>query len=432
MPAPAQQQRDQPPPRRHRTARRRVFVRDLGSQIGTIVNDRVLHNRGGRGVPRRPARRSRSSSSPSRISAPRPTEPAETPASNDGSLSGLFRRMPTDASADTTIMTLPEFADSPDSIPAPTSPASPAHAGETHDSRAKRPRLMTFQDIDDVAVITFRIAEMSEESVISAVRVELENILDQPGSRPDGHSLRPRQSAFPGRRRDVPGPCSAYGPDPGDDAVLPRLSPVMEFLEKTQLPLLIEIYSTLEEALSTPWITGNQQRDRDALGRVVNSWASISGLVAMSGAMPTASWVWHPGICLFCQAFPAIVYTAQGLPARLNVIPLPAAMRHASRSRPRAIPSATAVESSKCRALEEMPAYPVTRSQETAEILESRSIRAVSVRLQGPDRGVGVERLGPAGRGGPSQLGQEPGQIRRHGARWPWPQNRPGRSRDRR
>jgi anti-anti-sigma regulatory factor len=30
-------------------------------------------------------------------------------------------------------------------------------------------------------------------------------------------------------------------------------APVMQFLEKTQLPLLIEIFPTLEEALNSPW-----------------------------------------------------------------------------------------------------------------------------------------------------------------------------------
>ena len=34
--------------------------------------------------------------------------------------------------------------------------------------------------------------------------------------------------------------------------------PVMAFLDKTQLPLLIEIFPTLEEALQTPWESEEQ------------------------------------------------------------------------------------------------------------------------------------------------------------------------------
>ena len=39
----------------------------------------------------------------------------------------------------------------------------------------------------------------------------------------------------------------------GHDPIVPRLSPIEELLEKTQLPLLVDIFPTLEEALDTPW-----------------------------------------------------------------------------------------------------------------------------------------------------------------------------------
>jgi anti-anti-sigma factor len=234
----------------------RVFVRDMGSQIGTILNDRVLRNQeaeafhGDRlqvevlqftfGINAAPA------------------DPAETPASKDGSLSGLFGAHAIDASADTSIMTLPEFAAAPAYNASPAHPPGPqAPAGEAADSRSKRPRLMTFQDVDDVIVITLRTPDLDEESVISAVRVELENILAQPGR--DRIVIRFDHVKTLSRGAVVMFLARAQHMvrTQGTMRFCNVAPPVMEFLEKTQLPLLIEIYSTLEESLSTPWIDGN-------------------------------------------------------------------------------------------------------------------------------------------------------------------------------
>jgi anti-anti-sigma factor len=227
----------------------RVFVRDLNSQMGTIINDQVLH---GEEVEVFNGDRLQieflqfSFALESQTPAPaQPEAPVNT--TKDGSLSGLFGAHATDASADTTIITLPEFAAaSSRSMGSPDAADIPEH-------RPRRHRLVSFQDIDDVTVITLRVAELTEESVISAVRVELEYILGEPGReriilRFD-HIKTINRSAvvmFLARAQHL---IQSHG-----EMRLSGVAPeVMSFLEKTQLPLLIEIYPTLAEALSAPW-----------------------------------------------------------------------------------------------------------------------------------------------------------------------------------
>jgi anti-anti-sigma regulatory factor len=114
---------------------------------------------------------------------------------------------------------------------------------------------MVVQDIDDVVVVSLRIPDLSEESLISSVRVELENILGQEGReriviRFDHVKTLSRGAVvmFLARAQHL----VRLGGTMRFSNVSP---PVMAFLEKTQLPILIEIYPTLEEALNTPWET---------------------------------------------------------------------------------------------------------------------------------------------------------------------------------
>jgi anti-anti-sigma regulatory factor len=221
----------------------RVFVRDLGSQIGTMLGGRLLRHEeaeafNGDRLQIEMLQFSFAIGSPADAPVPTPT---------DGSLSGLFNAHATDASADTTIMSVAEINAALNQA-APAAPAAPADP-----SRSRRGRSLTYQLVDDVAVVMLRVADLSEESVFSAVRVELEDILAQPGIdrmvvRFDHVKAISRGSVvmFLARAQHLVR-------SNGTMRFCNVAPPVMAFLEKTQLPLLIEIFPTLEEALQTPW-----------------------------------------------------------------------------------------------------------------------------------------------------------------------------------
>ncbi len=226
----------------------RVFVRDLGSQIGTLLSGRLLHNEeaeafNGDRLQIEMLQFTFAIGSPADAPAPSPT---------DGSLSGLFNAHSTDASADTAIMSLAEvtaaLANSPPATPAAT----------TDPSRPKRSRHLTYQIVDDVAVVMLRVAELSDESVFSAVRVELEDILAEPGI--DRMIVRFDHVTALSRGAVVMFLARAQHLVRSNGTMrFCNVAPtVMAFLDKTQLPLLIEIFPTLEEALQTPWESEEQ------------------------------------------------------------------------------------------------------------------------------------------------------------------------------
>jgi anti-anti-sigma factor len=225
----------------------RVFVRDLGSQIGTLLSGRLLHNEeaeafNGDRLQIEMLQFTFAIGSQADAPAPSPT---------DGSLSGLFNAHSTDASADTAIMSVAEITAALANSP----PAAPATADP---SRPKRSRHLTYQIVDDVAVVMLRVAELSDESVFSAVRVELEDILAEPGI--DRMIIRFDHVASLSRGAVVMFLARAQHlvRSNGTMRFCNVAPPVMAFLDKTQLPLLIEIFPTLEEALQTPWESEEQ------------------------------------------------------------------------------------------------------------------------------------------------------------------------------
>ena len=226
----------------------RVFVRDLGSQIGTLLGGRVLQNEeaeafNGDRLQIEMLQFTFAIGSPADAPAPSPT---------DGSLSGLFNAHSTDASADTAIMSLTE-------ITAALANPPPATSGTTADpNRPKRSRHLTYQIVDDVAVVMLRVTELSDESVFSAVRVELEDILAEPGI--DRMIIRFDHVTSLSRGAVVMFLARAQHLVRSNGTMrFCNVSPaVMAFLDKTQLPLLIEIFPTLEEALQTPWESEEQ------------------------------------------------------------------------------------------------------------------------------------------------------------------------------
>jgi anti-anti-sigma factor len=226
----------------------RVFVRDLGSQIGTLLSGRMLQNEeaeafNGDRLQIEMLQFTFAIGSPADAPIPTPT---------DGSLSGLFNAHSTDPSADTAIMSLAEIT----SALANSPPATPA--ASTDSSRTKRSRHLTYQIVDDVAVVMLRVAELSDESVFSAVRVELEDILAEPGI--DRMIIRFDHVATISRGAVVMFLARAQHLVRSNGTMrFCNVSPaVMAFLDKTQLPLLIEIFPTLEEALQTPWESEEQ------------------------------------------------------------------------------------------------------------------------------------------------------------------------------
>jgi anti-anti-sigma factor len=221
----------------------RVFVRDLGSQIGTYLGGRLLRHEeaeafNGDRLQIEMLQFTFAIGSPADAPAPTPS---------DGSLSGLFNAQATDAAADTTIMSVAEVNAALNQPPAgaAASPADPA--------KAKRGRSLTYQVVDDVAVVMLRVADLSEESTYSAVRVDLEDILAQPGI--DRMVVRFDHVKTISRGAVVMFLARAQHLVRSNGTMrFCNVAPsVMTFLDKTQLPLLIEIFPTLEEALQTPW-----------------------------------------------------------------------------------------------------------------------------------------------------------------------------------
>jgi anti-anti-sigma factor len=226
----------------------RVFVRDLGSQIGTIVGGRLLRHEeaeafNGDRLQIEMLQFTFAIGAPADAPAPTPT---------DGSLSGLFNAQATDASADTTIMSVAEIT----SALAQPAPATPGTASDPN--RPKRTRHLTYQVVEDVAVVMLRVADLSDESVFSAVRVELEDILAQPGI--DRMIVRFDHVKAISRGAVVMFLARAQHLVRSNGTMrFCNVAPsVMAFLDKTQLPLLIEIFETLEEAMQTPWESEEQ------------------------------------------------------------------------------------------------------------------------------------------------------------------------------
>jgi anti-anti-sigma regulatory factor len=160
----------------------------------------------------------------------------------------LFNAQSTDASADTAIMSVAEI-----NATLTQAQASAAAAAPVDPNRSRRGRNLTYQLVDDVAVVMLRVADLSEESVFSAVRVELEDILAQPGI--DRMVVRFDHVRAISRGAVVMFLARAQHLVRSNGTMrFCNVAPsVMAFLEKTQLPLLIEIFPTLEEALQTPW-----------------------------------------------------------------------------------------------------------------------------------------------------------------------------------
>jgi anti-anti-sigma factor len=222
----------------------RIFVRDLGSQNGTILNERVLRNEEAEAV-HGDRLQIEVLHFTFAIEAQTPAE-ATAPGPRSGSLGALLGEPLTDPIADTTIMTIPEFAAASESPPTP-------HVPELPEAPSRTAHLLTCEVVGDVAVVTLRTPDLTEESIIGAVRVELESLLEDAGH--NRMVLRFDRVKTLSKGAVVMFLARAQHLVRMNGALrFCNVSPsVLGFLEKTQLPLLIEIYPTIDEALLTSW-----------------------------------------------------------------------------------------------------------------------------------------------------------------------------------
>ena len=112
---------------------------------------------------------------------------------------------------------------------------------------------MKYEDVRDVAVVTLLTPDLSEDFDIGSVRIELEALLEQTRAPPDDPVPGSREVDVTGLRGDAAGASSTSASAKGIIRLCRVSPPLQEFLEKTQLPLLVDIFPTLEEAMDTPW-----------------------------------------------------------------------------------------------------------------------------------------------------------------------------------
>jgi pSer/pThr/pTyr-binding forkhead associated (FHA) protein/anti-anti-sigma regulatory factor len=228
----------------------RVYVRDLGSQNGTLLNGRVL-----RGEEAEVLHGDRleieilhfSFAIESQGQAqPQAPSVAATPGPGGTALNMLLGAPSTDPGADTTIMTIPEFAAANEEPPAP-------HVSELPEASHRPTNVLTCEVVGDIAVISLRTPDLTVESLVDAVRAELEALLGDAGR--NRMVLRFDRVKSLSKGAVVMFLARAqHLVRMGGAMRFCNVSPsVLGFLEKTQLPLLIEIYPTLDEALLTSW-----------------------------------------------------------------------------------------------------------------------------------------------------------------------------------
>jgi anti-anti-sigma factor len=220
----------------------RVFVRDLGSRSGTILNGRVLRNEESEvshGDRLQIGTLQFSFALESQSGAPAPLTEEE-------SLSWLLGEHKTDASAATTIARLPD-------VPTPFTRPPVTPATNPPVTTSKKLRYITHEIVQNIDVVTLLTPDLSEEATLSRVRTELESIVDQP----EQHRVVLRFDNVRSLSRGAVVMLLARAQHLSRTQGAMRLchvSPtVMSSLEQTQLPQLIEILPKLEEALHTSW-----------------------------------------------------------------------------------------------------------------------------------------------------------------------------------
>ena len=229
----------------------RVFIRDFGSASGTSLNGRSLHDEEAEAF------------HGDRLQidvllftfsiedqAGRPKGPIL-----DESLDMLFGGQGTDPHADTMIMKVMDLTAPAASSPPPGPPSSPtpARTSSRTGDPAKKYRHLKFEDVRDVTFVTVLTPELSEDFDIGSVRIELESVLEQTAHHRLILSLEHVKTMSRGCVVMLLARVQHFSQAKGVMRLC-RVSPSLkEFLEKTQLPLLVDTFATPEEAMDTPW-----------------------------------------------------------------------------------------------------------------------------------------------------------------------------------
>jgi anti-anti-sigma factor len=229
----------------------RVFIRDFGSASGTILSGRKLHDEEAEAFD---GDRLQIDVLLFTISiADQVGRPA--PQALDESLHLLFGGQATDPHADTMIMKVMDLTNPAAGTPTPVPPASPTppHAPSRPEEPAKKHHHLKCEVVRDVAVVTILTPDLSDDFDISSVRIELESLLEQTPHHRMILSLEHVTAMSRGCVIMLLARVQHYSHAKGVMRLCRVSPPLKEFLEKTQLPLLVDIFPTLEEAMETPW-----------------------------------------------------------------------------------------------------------------------------------------------------------------------------------
>ncbi len=224
----------------------RVYIRDFGSASGTLLNGRELHDEEAEAF----------HGDKLQIDVLLFTISIEDqggrakPQTLDVSLDLLFGGHATDSDAPTMIMKVLDLSALPATHQAPP---TPPRASSRSGPSAKKSRHLKYEEVRDVAVVTILTPDLSEDFDISSVRIELESLLEQTPHHRMILSLEHVTSMSRGCVVMLLARVQHYSHAKGMMRLCRVSPPLKEFLEKTQLPLLVDIFPTLEEATDTPW-----------------------------------------------------------------------------------------------------------------------------------------------------------------------------------
>ncbi|MEJ7636637.1 MAG: FHA domain-containing protein [Singulisphaera sp.] len=231
----------------------RVFLRDFGSASGSILNGRSLHDEEAEAFDGDRLQIDVllfTISIEDQVGRPKPQV-------EDESLDLLLGGPATDPHAATMIMKIPDLtapaASPPVARPPATPPPTPPRASSRPGDATKKYRHLKHEDVRDIAVVTLLTPDLTEDFDIGSVRIELEAILGQTQHHHIVLSLDHVKSMSRGCVVMLLARVQHLSQVKGVMRLCRVAPSLKEFLEGTQLPLLVDIYPTLEEAMDTPW-----------------------------------------------------------------------------------------------------------------------------------------------------------------------------------
>ncbi len=216
----------------------RVFVRDLGSTAGTYLNGQILRDEDAEA---RHGDRLQIEALQFTISITRPTTPApsSTAANPFGEL--YEDTAPADPNASTSLIPLPNLP-----------PVEDSATGSTR-KRDRGHQALTLRIVNGVKVLSIMTADLGNEDNISAVRAGLEAIPIDPGSERRILNLEHVSTISKGAVVMLLARAQQHQ-RAGATLRVCQIEPrIQTILDATQLPNMLDIYPTLQDALNAPW-----------------------------------------------------------------------------------------------------------------------------------------------------------------------------------